>query len=352
MILIVAAGMVVVMGVVAVVVAAGVGVGRDADPRSDGAGLGPLLVSPLVVVGVLALVAVVGVVGLGGLRRSSSGGPEPVPSSEDAGHRRNDREPEPLSGPPATFDAVVDVRRFGGGEGAQGEIRPVPVVDRREAGDVVEVRGQDFEAGASGVIGQCRSMATTRCRNVAPVVADDAGRVRAAYRLEGRASGEVLLVEIADQRAVASIVFGAPAPPRPVVRLDDSRILSIDGGPSRSSVVIARCASDARALDDGCHQRQKVLLDDTGRARVSLERQKDESLVVVADAASHSVIAEPLFVPGIRRSQVRLEPGRALAGVAVALFLLGLAAFIIRTTDWRPPSEASTPYLDAATSDA
>lgn len=350
MILVIGAAVVLVVGVA--VVAAAVGLGRDAGPRAQRTGVGALLAAAPVAVGALVVVAVVGVVGLGGLRRSASEGAQsPVPAADDEQRPRGRERRAPLSGPPASFDALVDVRGLGGGEGTQGNLRPLPVVDRREVGDVVEVRGRDFDPGASGAIGQCGSMAARRCRNLAPVVADDAGHVRAAYRLEGPASGSVLLVEIAGQRAVASLVFGAPAPPPPRVRLDPSRVLSIDGGAPRSLVIVARCAADARALDDGCHARQMVRLDDSGRGRVRIEPRRDDGLVVVA-AESESVLTEPVFMSGIRRSEVRLEASRTLAGVVVALFLLGMAAFIIRTTDWRPPSEASTPFLDAATSDA
>jgi hypothetical protein len=35
-------------------------------------------------------------------------------------------------------------------------------------------------------------------------------------------------------------------------------------------------------------------------------------------------------------------------GIALALILLGIATVLVRTTDWRKPSEAETAAMDAA----
>jgi hypothetical protein len=40
---------------------------------------------------------------------------------------------------------------------------------------------------------------------------------------------------------------------------------------------------------------------------------------------------------------------RWFTGLCVALALLGVACLLVRTTDWRKPTEADTPDLDAAT---
>ncbi|HVM01579.1 MAG TPA: hypothetical protein VM263_02830, partial [Acidimicrobiales bacterium] len=45
------------------------------------------------------------------------------------------------------------------------------------------------------------------------------------------------------------------------------------------------------------------------------------------------------------------DGARLAAGLAAAALLLALAAWLVRRTDWREPTEASTPALDAATFD-
>lgn len=46
------------------------------------------------------------------------------------------------------------------------------------------------------------------------------------------------------------------------------------------------------------------------------------------------------------------DGAREVAGLAAAALLLAMAAWLVRRTDWREPTEASTPALDAATLDA
>jgi hypothetical protein len=45
-------------------------------------------------------------------------------------------------------------------------------------------------------------------------------------------------------------------------------------------------------------------------------------------------------------ANVAYDASRLVAGLAIAALALGVAAWIVRTTDWRPPSEAGTPELD------
>jgi hypothetical protein len=45
---------------------------------------------------------------------------------------------------------------------------------------------------------------------------------------------------------------------------------------------------------------------------------------------------------------VTYDPARLVIGLGVAIALLIVAAWLVRTTDWHPPSEADTPELDRA----
>jgi hypothetical protein len=48
----------------------------------------------------------------------------------------------------------------------------------------------------------------------------------------------------------------------------------------------------------------------------------------------------------------RYELGRLAVGLAVAALLLALAAWVVRTSDWRGPAEAATPEMDRAVLDS
>jgi hypothetical protein len=67
------------------------------------------------------------------------------------------------------------------------------------------------------------------------------------------------------------------------------------------------------------------------------------------------VVSEKSSVPGAvfaitfaAGPGARYDTARLLMGLAIAAALLGLAFFLVRTTDWRKPTEADTPDLDAA----
>jgi hypothetical protein len=48
---------------------------------------------------------------------------------------------------------------------------------------------------------------------------------------------------------------------------------------------------------------------------------------------------------------VTYDPARLVIGLGVAIALLVVAGWLVRTTDWHPPSEADTPELDDASLD-
>jgi hypothetical protein len=50
-------------------------------------------------------------------------------------------------------------------------------------------------------------------------------------------------------------------------------------------------------------------------------------------------------------SAVVYDPLRLAAGLGLAVLLLVVALWLVRTTDWRPPSEADTPELDRVSRD-
>jgi hypothetical protein len=48
---------------------------------------------------------------------------------------------------------------------------------------------------------------------------------------------------------------------------------------------------------------------------------------------------------------VTYDPVRLVVGLATAAVLLVVALWLVRSTDWRPPSEADAPELDGASLD-
>ena len=69
-------------------------------------------------------------------------------------------------------------------------------------------------------------------------------------------------------------------------------------------------------------------------------------VVVDPRSAAPGTVAAFTFATG---PGARYERNRLVIGLVVAFLLLALAAFLVRTTDWRKPSEADTPELDQAT---
>jgi hypothetical protein len=69
-------------------------------------------------------------------------------------------------------------------------------------------------------------------------------------------------------------------------------------------------------------------------------------VVVDPRSAAPGAVAAFAFATG---PGATYERGRLAIGLVVALVLLVLATFFVRTTDWRKPSEADTPELDRAT---
>ena len=87
---------------------------------------------------------------------------------------------------------------------------------------------------------------------------------------------------------------------------------------------------------------------DPGRHRgAPCGRDAKCGVVVAAEHASVPGAVVPITFaagPGADYDFARLA-----SGLCGALVLLGIAWFLVRTTDWRKPTEADTPDLDAAT---
>ena len=58
-----------------------------------------------------------------------------------------------------------------------------------------------------------------------------------------------------------------------------------------------------------------------------------------------------MVVDAFTAAAVTYDAGRLVGGLAAAAVLLAVALWLVRSTDWRPPSEADAPELDRASRD-
>lgn len=341
MIVVLAGVMLLVVGVTVIVAATGL-----AGTRTDGTRLGGIgLAAPILGVGAAVVVLLLAaVVGLGGLRstvggsdadlpRHRSAEPEPEPEREPG-------EPVPVVGPLAAFDGHVSISVDGSGVRA---MRPVGDV---QAGDVLYVSGEGFLDHAEGVVAQCEQATAPRCRNVLPILTDGAGRLRVPYRIDGPASGDVLVVEVDLVRGAARLVFGAPAL-APALSVSAGGDVIVERAPAGSVVSLVRCPAGAADLD-ACELADRLAVAADGRAtgRVGFAR---ESMVTLVDADGVVLVDPVPLVAALRPDvEVALAPAQLLGGFGLAIVLLAVGIALIRTTDWRVPAEAATPALDAA----
>ena len=143
------------------------------------------------------------------------------------------------------------------------------------------------------------------------------------------------------------LVFGAPAPPPPVVTIsptepveqgDEVRV-DIAGLQPESAVQVGYC-------DPECGTPTRVVADSHGRATstVIVGAPCDRCGVAVIGGA-HDTLTAVEFAPP---PQPGYDARRLTIGLLVAAALLVAAWRIVATIDWRPPSEAATPDLDLA----
>jgi hypothetical protein len=341
-ILVAAVVLLLVVGVAAVLVATGVAGAR----RDSGERLGVPVAVP-VLGGVAFLVFLLlfpfaAILGLSDVR-SNSGDPDGVAPSgaeREEAVEPTDGDPLPLAGAAATFDGRVRISVDGS------SVRPLPSVGGLEAGDVVSVTGEGFLGHAGGAVAQCHRTGDPICRNLVPVLTDGEGRVQVPYRVEGPPSGDILVVEVDLQRGAARLAFGAvPADPR--IAVSAAGRVSVRGAVAGSELAVLRCRTDAADLE-ACSTvgRVRVAADGTGSTIVEPRR---DSMVTLVDAEG-AVLVEPvrLSVPRRAAADVDLAPTQLVLGFGLALALLGVGIVLVRTTDWRAPAEAATPFLDAA----
>jgi hypothetical protein len=285
------------------------------------------------------------------------------------------------SAPPPASDLAV--REVALRVGAEGEFAPPPaIVDRLPARAVLLVEATGFPSGSSGVIEQCSAAG---CGNAFPVLFGDTGVARVQYLVtqEFRTSFSAsatcgpsdppCIVRVSSAGAVAMLatVFGGVAPPPRAVTIPapaggfddgDGVLVSVSGFTPGERVQAMLCAAPAVSGTARCGTPGPVApfsidADGTGRAALVVRRGVVGSERVACGRETTCgivVVSAGSFVPGpvvpiefAAGPAAAYDPTRVLTGLAIAALLLALATFLVRTTDWRKPTEADTPELDA-----
>jgi hypothetical protein len=261
---------------------------------------------------------------------------------------------------------------------------PAPVIGRLPSRGILDISASGFPPSVTGRVEQC---GVAGCANDFPITFDANGEARFQYLAHedfGRAFSLssacrsddppcVVRVSASGRTAYLTTVFRDPAPePRRVVLTPGAGGL-VDGAPVRVTATGFNAGEEVQAMlcaapdtsgptrcgapgpvapftirSDGTGATTLVLREGrvgSGGARCGRGSQRCGVVVVNTRSAGPGAVAAFTFDAGPGASY---ERNRLALGVAVALCLLALAVFLVRTTDWRKPSEADTPELDRA----
>jgi hypothetical protein len=363
---------------VALAAAFGIGTSKTRAERTTvfgGTGWMIAAVGAVISVVVLGLVAAVGL----GVRDEGSDH-EPVQTAAPS-------QPTQPAVTTTTAPAPLDVRTRGGSAGpdvvmsafeGEGFPPPPPIVDELPSGAVLRITARGFAPHENGTVQQC---AGAMCVNSFPVTFDELGVARFQYLLQTdaapftcRADAAPCVVRVSTEadRAFLRTVVGGPAPQTRLVSvappprdLDDYTELTVSvqnflPGERLQAVLCAapetsgatRCGAPgpvahfAVGADGRGSTVMVVRRGSVGTEQIACGRETPCGVVVQSPSG---VAAGPVVVVDFSLGPAAsYSAARVLVGLGIAVLLLVLAAYLIRTTDWRKPSEAETPDLDSA----
>lgn len=281
-------------------------------------------------------------------------------------------------------DAVVVDARLG----AAGQHTSAPVLDGLPPAAVLHLRVSGFEPSAKGTAQQCRGGVADRvCGNPLTVQFDDRGVASFQYlvhddlgRLDAAGDGcslddapcVVTVTSLDGRRRVElDTVFGDRLPPRglmvvePDAGLQDGETVTVvlTGLPSGRHVTVTTCivhsAPAARRCGSPAPTATVVIGDDgsarttlavtrgpVGAARRACEHGPGCAVAALADRADVRVDPVPIAFGALPGAEY--DPTRLALGLGLAAVLVGLAAGIVRRTDWAAVGEAAAPEIDDA----
>jgi hypothetical protein len=333
-----------------------------------------------VVVGGIVALVVAGAL-LVGVRGPADGDDDAVTTPTPASHATTTSTSTPRDGAldqGAVGPAVTLAAHNGDG------FAPAPtVVDELPPSAVIRVTANGFDPYAKGVVEQC---AGTSCTNAFPVTFDEFGVAQFQYLLHRavgmtetgpstcRADEPPCIVRVRTDTSVAYLAtFTSDPAPRPrevftepdLRDVEDGERISISvrnflPGESLRAVICAaphtvgveRCGAPgpvASFVVDSKGEGSATIVVKRGAVGTeSLHCGRERDCGVVVQSVGSVVPASAARIDFSLGPSASYDATRVVVGFLLALSLLGVAVYLIRMTDWRKPTEADTPELDAA----
>lgn len=256
------------------------------------------------------------------------------------------------------------------------EIAVPVIVDQLDPTTLLTVRASRFESDATGSVRQCTEGAQMVCRNPRPVRFDSDGAADFQYLVTDgggcRLRDERCTIELRVGAFLSIIdtvfVDVAPSPgritvtPRDGLRPGQTVTVSAEGFVSGATLNLAVCAAPSTSgrrcgapgpdLDvvtntDGALSVEIALdVQEVGADRVACGRQVACRMIVTSDEAA--VRALPVRLNFDEGPGAAYSTQRVATGMAVALALVLVATWLVRSTSWTPPPEADGRAIDDA----
>ncbi|MET0895995.1 MAG: neocarzinostatin apoprotein domain-containing protein [Acidimicrobiia bacterium] len=267
------------------------------------------------------------------------------------------------------------------------EFSDVVTVDAIDARVVLRVYAVGFEALVRGEIEQCVSTTNgvARCGNRFPVQFDENGNARFQYLVgdhyldpggrrptcEPGVTSCVLRLTDGATTATVHLVFGDTAvrtrvtvTPRPDhLEPGQSVVVALTGFVPGERVRVTTCAAPATSGTRACgapapvaHVQvgadgtasTRLVVDDTRVGSTYRRCVRGGRCAIVVQGTATPATVPPIEVSFAAGAGASYDREQVALGFAAAFLLLVVAVFLIRRTDWRKPSEAETPEMDAA----
>ena len=275
-------------------------------------------------------------------------------------------------------------------EAEEGETFPASydVADRLAPDTVLRMRARGFEPLTRAVAEQCAPNGSTRCGNPIPVQFDEDGEAKFQYLvtdeflIRGRAvpggcrsnaAPCTIVVRAVDgtRRGEIQTIFVDTIPPPGRIQVTPSSGLSLDGErvtievhdyppgvEVRAMLCAAPDATGPRCGEPGPTTPLLVGHDGTGRTQLVIEPGRVGAQRVPCSrgddcgisVASDDVFARAPVVPISFAAPpgTDYDPTRLALGLGLAAFLVAIATWLIRRTDWSAVGEAAAPAIDDA----
>ena len=250
-------------------------------------------------------------------------------------------------------------------------------IDELAPETLLTVMATGFDVDTTGAVTQCVEGSVRRCRNRLPVRFDDRGAATFQYLVTDdidpcRLSGERCTIELTSSAKISVVdtifVDAAPAPgrldvaPRRDLLVGDTVTETASEFPPGAELTVMICAAPSSSgprcgapgpempliVDlDGTAEVDFVLdVSDVGSAGVACGRQVRCHVVVRSD--QRGLRARPVPLTFTASPGADYTTSRVIIGLTAALGLALAAAWLIGSTDWRPPSESDSSPIDEA----